>query len=288
MSKNESARILTVGRRLMKSAIAREKKNMTIIASTTAEIITAICCASPMAVTMLSKEKTVSTKTSWLTIAPNDVPAPLGVAPPSCGSPSSFSWISRTVLYKRNKPPASIMRLRMLKPYPATLNSSRLPLVTSQPSPSKSALRIRMPAIIQTRRASSWRFSGSRPIRIETKITLSMPSTISNTISVNRLMRESKLQSACMGGQLAHKNRGWDRMWKTAKSRVLLLDFDGRFTHWLWHWKSTMVIENYTVPPYHLTRVYKSGTFLHTWIPMHFKETPIGSVQMFIQISIEY
>lgn len=140
-----------------------------------------------------------------------------------------------------------MMRLRILKPYPAILNNSRLPFVTSQPSPSNSPLRIRIPAIIQTRRASSWRFCGSRPMRMETKITLSMPSTISNTISVNKLMRESKLQSACMNGQLAHKNRAWTRMWKTTKWRLLLLDFD-RCLHGLpTAHANTMVLKNCTV-----------------------------------------
>ena len=47
----------------MKVAIPPEKKNIRIMAITTAVIITATCCASPMAVIMLSKENTVSTST---------------------------------------------------------------------------------------------------------------------------------------------------------------------------------------------------------------------------------
>jgi hypothetical protein len=82
----------------MKFDIRWENKNIMIIAITTAIIMISTCCASPTAVMILSNEKIISTRMIWAITEPKDAPAFFLMFSSVNSSPSSFPWISLTVL----------------------------------------------------------------------------------------------------------------------------------------------------------------------------------------------
>jgi hypothetical protein len=75
-------------------------------------------------------------------------------------------------------------------------NSSLLPFSTSHPSANSNKIRVVMPSNIHNRLDSNFCSSFNLPISMETKITLSIPSTISSKARVTRLMSESTVNKS--------------------------------------------------------------------------------------------
>ena len=115
----------------------------------------------------------------------NEETLPPLVAWPS--APSSFSWISTTLLPIRKRPPISNIRLFPVIGASAigTVNSTFVRLITQEIEHSK-ITRVTSASVRPSLRALSCCSGGSLPARIEIKITLSIPSTISNAVSVSR------------------------------------------------------------------------------------------------------
>ena len=107
-------------------------------------------------------------------------------APASCGATgSTVWWISRVAFQTRNRPPAMRIRSRQEKPWPKAVKigavSCTITAMVAR-SPSRRTRARPMPI----RRARACWSAGSLLVRMEMKIRLSMPSTISITTSVAR------------------------------------------------------------------------------------------------------
>src|SRR5512134_202367 len=194
-SRNESASILTVGWRCTKSLTGRAATIITPTAMTTAATITPTWRAIPTAVITESSENTMSSITIWPITAAN-VARPRGLACPC--SPSSLSWISKVLFAIRNRPPTMRMRSRPEIGWPSTAKSgavSRMIHVSDSSRP----MRISIASASATRRARPCSLSGSFPARIEMKMMLSMPSTISRTVRVASAIQVSGEVSQAMG-----------------------------------------------------------------------------------------
>ena len=187
--RNDSASILIVGCRSTKRLICSTKISITIIARMTAVIITPICFTMPTAVMTESSEKTMSMSRIWM-MTLTKVGARRLVTEPS--SPSSFSWISFVLLAMRNNPPR-----RRIKSLPDTARSQLkmracqkgLSSETNHASEHSSRMRVMSASARPTLRAFACCSAGSLPLRIEMKMRLSMPSTISSNVSVKRLIQ---------------------------------------------------------------------------------------------------
>jgi hypothetical protein len=91
--------------------------------------------------------------------------------------------ISREAFHSRNRPPNSSTRSRPLMPSPTTLNRSVVSPIT-QLRLSSSASRVSIAKPRPSRRARLRRSGGRRLTRMEMKMMLSMPSTISRAVGI--------------------------------------------------------------------------------------------------------
>src|SRR6266705_6626972 len=201
-----NANIFTVGCRCTKSLIGVAANIMTPTARTTAAIITARCLAMPTAVITESSENTISSRTICPTTAANAARTRVPATP---DSPSRPSWISRVLLASRNRPPAIRIRSRPENGRPRTWNSGAVRRMIHASAASR-AMRVTIAPANPTRRARACCAAGSLPARIEMKMMLSMPSTISSTVSVSRPSHTSGLAKRVIG------NVRWGR----ARTRV--------------------------------------------------------------------
>jgi len=181
------ASILIVGCSATKSPMGPAANIMTPTAATTAVIMMARWFAMPTAVMTESREKMMSSS-RICTITEAIDAATRALAPPS--SPSRRSWISRVDLKSRNRPPARRIRSRPEIPLPSTVKSGDVSF-TIQASEASRPMRMNMASPNPSRRALGCCRFGSLPTRIEMKITLSMPSTISSTVSVSSAIQLS-------------------------------------------------------------------------------------------------
>src|SRR6266446_4128614 len=189
-----SASIFTVGWRCTKPLIGAAANIITPTASTTAAIITGRWRAIPTAVMTESSEKTMSSRTIWPTTPANDARAPRAPWP---ASPSSPAWISRVLLASRNRPPAMRIRSRPENGCPSRLNHGAVSRMIHA-SAASNAIRVSMAPARPTRRARPCSCLGSLPARMEMKMMLSMPSTISSTVNVRRPSHASGLVKRLM------------------------------------------------------------------------------------------
>ena len=100
-------------------------------------------------------------------------------------SPSSFSWISCVLLAIRKRPPTMRMMSRPEISFPNTANNgavNRMMIVSEK----RSAMRVNMARVRPRVRAFACLFRGNFPARMEMKMILSKPRTISNAVSVIR------------------------------------------------------------------------------------------------------
>ena len=114
INRKASASMRVVGWREMKPETAPEAAYMMATATTTAAIITPMCSAMPMAVTIELTEKTRSMTMICETIMAKPAPV-VASAPCSPAAASTSLWISRVALTSRKKPPASRTRSRQEK-----------------------------------------------------------------------------------------------------------------------------------------------------------------------------
>ena len=122
------------------------------------------------------------------TIMAKLAPAPAWAAVVLVRAASTSLWISRVALTSRKKPPASRTRSRREKAWPASSKSGRLRWISQNSRLSRAMRKISASA------RPSWRAcfdcsGGSRPTITEMKMMLSMPRTISMTVSVTKLAR---------------------------------------------------------------------------------------------------
>jgi hypothetical protein len=143
----------------------------------------------PTAVITESSENTISSSRIWMMMPTNDAAA---LALPCPSSPSSFSWISCVLLAIRKRPPTSRITSRPEISLPSTTNHGVVSPIT-QVIDHSSARRMNIASdrpILRARARSSAR---SLPARIEMKTMLSIPRTISRTVSVARAIQPSAL-----------------------------------------------------------------------------------------------
>src|SRR5215210_7286789 len=190
-SRKLRASIFTVGWRLTKPLTASAENSITPIATVTAAIITETWSTMPTAVMTESRENTMSRRTIWIRTLPNAAPT-LALLCPS--SPSRFSWISKVLLPSRKSPPRIRIRSRPEISCPSTVNSGAVSPMTQLRDNSN---RTRMTSAIPSprRRASCCLSSGSLSTRIEMKMMLSIPSTISRANNVRKAIHISGLSN---------------------------------------------------------------------------------------------
>src|SRR5882672_6768639 len=196
ISRKLSASIFTVGWRCTKSLSGAAANIITPTASTTAAIITGRWRDIPTAVITESSENTMSSRTICPTTAPNEARARV---PARSASPSSPSWISRVLFAIRKRPPATRIRSRPENGWPSTWNSGAVRRMIHA-SAASSAMRVTIAPARPTRRARPCCCCGSLPARIEMKMMLSMPRTISSTVNVSRPSHASGLDIKLMVG----------------------------------------------------------------------------------------
>ncbi len=161
---------------------------MTIMAVTMAMTMMEISSTSPMAVITESTEKTASSMRICTSTA-NNV---LGLEPCSSrvSGPSRLSWISVVLLASRNRPPPIRMKSRAVNGSPSSWKSSTSSdMIQAMRNSMTSRPRRAIPS--PSRRASSRFFSGRLPERMEINRMLSMPSTISSAVRLNRATQAS-------------------------------------------------------------------------------------------------
>ncbi len=145
--------------------------------------------AIPTAVITESRENTMSSSMIWIRTL---VSEGLTRTDSSPSSPSSLSWISWVLLYKRNRPPMINTRSRPEISSPSTVNNGSVSLmihVRENSRPIRMIIARPRPAV----RAVPCFSRGSLPARMEMKMTLSMPRTISSTVRVSRAIHASGL-----------------------------------------------------------------------------------------------
>src|SRR5512139_2570455 len=164
---------------------------MTATAAMMAMIITATSCARPTAVMTESSEKIMSMIAIWAIVAANPAKA---AAVRSSPAPSRLSWISTVLFQSRNKPPPIRMMSRPEISVPGRANSGVVSRIT-QVMDSSSRMRVTMAKPSpSTRPLFRWCW-GSLPTRMEMKMMLSMPRTISSAVSVTSAIHASGLVS---------------------------------------------------------------------------------------------
>src|SRR3990172_8019238 len=194
--RNDSASILMVGWLSTKSLMARAANIITSTAITIASAITATCSTRPTAVITESSENTMSMTAIWISTPAKEATArccALSVVP------SRLAWISLVLFTSRNSPPPSRIRSRPEISWPRSPNSGVLRLITHTSDSSRARRVIMASARPSTRALWRWR-AGKRPTRMEMKIMLSMPRTISRAVSV------ASAAQAC--GSESHSIRG--------------------------------------------------------------------------------
>ncbi len=155
---------------------------ITMIAMTTAATMTSKCSAMPTAVITESSENTMSSTAIWAITVMNDAVA----GPPMWRSPSTSVCISCVPLYSRNRPPAARTMSRQEYAVSKRVNIGACNDKMKEMLPSN-AIRIKSASVRPIRRASALWCSGRRSEMMARKITLSIPSTTSNRVSVVRL-----------------------------------------------------------------------------------------------------
>jgi hypothetical protein len=183
------ASIFTVGCRATNSPIGPAANIITPTAITTAAIMIVRWLAMPTAVITESSEKTTSRSRIWTRTAENEA-ATRELASPS--SPSSFSWISRVALVSRKRPPTSRIRSRPEMPLPNTENRGDVSRAIQAREASR-PMRMNMASPSPSRRALGCCALASLPTRMEMKMMLSIPSTISKTVRVSSATQLSGL-----------------------------------------------------------------------------------------------
>ena len=173
---------MIVGWRSMNSLIGAARNIITSTAITIAATMIGTCCASPTAVNTESSENTMSRMPICRITSRK-----LAVARASrcCSAPSSEPWISLTLLASRNRPPPNRIRSRPEISWSSTarLNSGWVRPI-SQVMENSSAMRVSIAKPRPRTRARGCCSFGSREARMDRKMMLSMPRTISRTVSV--------------------------------------------------------------------------------------------------------
>ena len=139
----------------------------------------------PMAVMTESREKTISSSAIWMMMAPNEAVPRVS---PWCSSPSSFSWISKVALIRRKRPPARRMRSRPEMVCDSMAKRGVVSVINHERDISKSN-RVIMATANPTVRALDCSSGGSFPAKMEMKMMLSIPRTISRAVSVSRAIQ---------------------------------------------------------------------------------------------------
>ena len=173
-----------VGWRSISAAIGTRSHIMTIIASTMAAAMISTWSgrASPTAVNTESSENTISISAIWITTT-RRVPA-LARPGRSGAAPSSVSWISVTLLSQQEQAAGAEDQVADREGAPEAVNSGAVSRV-SHTIENSSARRVSMrQRQADDARARAGARAAARPTRIDRKITLSMPSTISSSASV--------------------------------------------------------------------------------------------------------
>ena len=191
-----SASIFTVGWVSMKSLMGFAATIITRTATTMARTMIETCCTRPTAVMTESREKTMSMRATWISTAPK-LAACTAFGPSS--APSRLLWISRVAFASRNAPPPMRMTSRQETSCPRTATMGAVRLI-SQVSESRSAIRLPMASPRPSTRADCRRSGGRRPTRMERKMMLSIPSTISRAVSVRSATQASGWRSQSMRG----------------------------------------------------------------------------------------
>ena len=148
----------------------------------------------PTAVSTESSENTMSSRTIWtstLRIEADGASAATWWA----GSPSSDSLISVVAFQSRKTPPPMRMRSRHENSLPLNVNTGAV-RPTIHEIVSSSAMRMPIARPSPMYRARSRESAGRRWTRIEMKMMLSMPSTISSTVRVMRATQISGFVSS--------------------------------------------------------------------------------------------
>ncbi|MCY1227726.1 hypothetical protein D9M72_400120 [compost metagenome] len=162
----------------MKLASGVAANSIAITAAITATNMICTCSVMPTAVMMLSIENTRSSTRIW-PMAEAKLCTALA-APPSSASSSAETWwwISRVAFQTRKAPPAIRMMSRHDSPWPRMVNTGSVSL-TMKAMVASRPRRITSARLMPILRAFSRMASGSLLVRIEMKIRLSIPSTIS-------------------------------------------------------------------------------------------------------------
>ena len=165
----------------MNSWIGAARNIITNTASMIAATMIDTWSASPTAVSTESSEKTMSTRPIWIATASRLVRSCTSPCP--CSAPSSAPWISLTLLMRRNTPPANRIRSRPEISSPSTVNQGAVSPI-SQVSENRSPIRVTIAKASPRIRPRGWRSFGNFDTRIERKMMLSIPRTISRNVSV--------------------------------------------------------------------------------------------------------
>ncbi len=195
--RNDSARIFSVGCLSMNSLMVPAASIITSTAMTIAATITGTFCTRPTAVITESSEKMMSITAICRMIPIN--PAFTTAPPAACSSssPSTLCQISMVLLNRRNRPPKNRIRSRPETPSPSTVNKSLVRRIT-QAMDSSSRIRVPMASARPKKRAFGCCSLGRRLTRIEMKMMLSMPRTISRAVRVRKATHISGLLSHSM------------------------------------------------------------------------------------------
>ena len=173
----------TVGWALTKRVSGLDASTITAIEITTAAIITPSCSTMPTAVITASSENTASSTTICATTAPKLAYSRLPVW--TWTLPSTRSCSSVVALNSRNRPPNSRIRSRPENGCEAMWNSGSV-RVTSQDMTDSKPRRMTIARLKPISLALSRCSGASLSARIAMNIRLSIPSTISSTISANK------------------------------------------------------------------------------------------------------
>src|SRR5215471_8671086 len=185
--RNASASIFTVGCAETKRPIGPTNSIISATDATTAATMTASTLTMPTAVTIESSENTTS-MTMICRITAENVARAADDAPPF--SPSSSWWISAVLFHSRNNPPAIRIRSRpeISCPKSGRVNRGWVSLAiqaSSASSPMRMNIARKRPSFLARSRLAG----SSLSTRMEMKITLSMPSTSSSTVSVTNAIQ---------------------------------------------------------------------------------------------------
>ena len=163
--------------------------SMIATASRIANTMIGMCSAMPTAVITESSENTMSI-TAICAITTQNTDELLVVRGSSSSPPEISSRISIVPFTSRNTPPRISTRSRIEMPMPNSENRS-VCIRARNASITSSRIRVMQATAMPILRATGRRCSGSRPTAIEMNTRLSMPSTISNALSVTRVSHAS-------------------------------------------------------------------------------------------------